>query len=126
MVDLPWRDVEGRGPDADEPEAEDHAEAVAVCSCQDGTLSVYEMEVVIDRPSRSKFEGKKIAHEEITDVGYSGGIAIGYIQVVQRGVTPATGGIISSPVGENTLHFGRGARERARAARDAILERAGG
>jgi len=125
MIDLPW----GRGGDESEPTADaesNHPDAVVVCAWQDGTLVVYGDRVVIERVSRSSFDDKTIPVDEITGVDYDEGITIGYLQVEQAGVPVDTGGLLSDPVNENTLHFGRGAREEARAARDAILERARG
>lgn len=125
MVRLPWRR------DGDEPAATAEVDAsrddaVAVCECQDGTLLVYEDRVVIERVKRSSFDDKTIPVEEITGVDYSAGITIGYLQVEQVGVPVDAGGLLSDPVNENTVHFGRGGREAATAARDAILERARG
>jgi len=119
-ITLPWRR------DADEnPGPESHADAVVSCEFQDGTLAVYENEVTIERVSRSKFADKTIPVAEITGVEYESGITVGYLQLEQTGVETDTGGLLSDPVDENTLHFGRGDRECATAARDAILERVG-
>jgi hypothetical protein len=120
MVRLPWRDG------SEENGSETHPDAVVVCECQDGTLAVYEEAVHVERVSRSKFGDKTIPVDEISGVDYSGGITIGYIQIEQTGVPVGAGGLFSDPVNENTLHFGRGDRECAREARDAILERARG
>jgi len=122
MVNLPWRSS-----DADDAEAADpHGDTIVVCDLQDGTLAVYPDRVVLERASRSKFADKTILHEEIIDVEYSGGITIGYVQIEQVGFDVDEGGMLSDPVNENTLHFGRSKRECVREARDAILERARG
>jgi len=121
VVDLPWRDT-----DDDEAEPSEHADAVVACEFQDGTMAVYEDEVVVDRPRRSKFVDTTIPAAEITGVDYSEGITVGYLQVEQAGVKVDRGGMFSDPINRNTVHFGRGQRECAREARDAILERAGG
>lgn len=95
------------------------------CSLQGGTLSVYEDRVVIDRSSASMHEDKTIPLEEVRDVEYSGGLLTGHVQIVQDGVEPASSGLLSHPVDENTLYFPRSKRSCARRARDAILERCG-
>jgi len=122
MVDLPWRDSE----EGNEVEPERHADAVVVCEFQDGTVAVYDEEVVIDRVPRSRFVDTTIPAPEITGVDYSEGITVGYLQIEQAGVEADRGGLFSDPVNRNTLHFGRGDRDCARTARDAILERARG
>jgi hypothetical protein len=124
MVDLPWggSDTEDGG----ESSVSDHPDAVVVCEFQDGTLAVYEDEVVITRVSRSKFGDKTIPADEITSVNYESGITVGYLQVRQSAVEPDLGGLLSDPVDENTLHFQRSGRDCATKARDAILERARG
>lgn len=120
MVRLPWRG------DADDTDAASHADAAVVCSFQDGTLAVYEDAAVIERASRSTFADKTIPLDEVVGVDYAEGITIGYLQIEQAGVEPDAGGLLSDPVNENTLHFGRGDRDCARDARDAILERVRG
>jgi hypothetical protein len=123
MVNLPWR----RSADEDEDEAvAEHEDALVVCEFQDGTLAVYEDRVVIERVSRSKFDDRTVPLEEVTGVDYAKGITIGYLQVQQVGLEATSGGLLSDPVDANTVHFGRGDRDCAEAARDAILERAGG
>ena len=91
------------------------------CAFQDGTLFVYGDHVYVERAGPSKFDDKSIPREEITDVRYSGGIVIGYLQIEQVGVDNDSGGLLSSPVDENTLHFGRGARSCAKEAREELL-----
>jgi len=136
MVDLswlPWRaaspeaagDADGDGTGT-AGETDDHTGAVVVCEFQDGTLAVYEDRVVIDRASRSRFDDRTVPTDEITGVVYEAGITVGYVQVEQAGVDLGSGGMLSDPVDRNTLHFGRGGRDCAREARDAILERATG
>jgi hypothetical protein len=120
MVDLPWgRDGEARGDGTDS--VDEHADATVVCEFQDGTIAVYEDRVVIERVGRSTFDGETIPATEIRGVDYSEGITIGYLQVEQTGVEVDAGGLLSDPVNENTVHFGRGNRECARTARDEIL-----
>jgi hypothetical protein len=99
---------------------------VVVCEFQDGTIAVYDDRVVIERVSRSKFDDRTIPLEEVTGVDYSKGITIGYLQVQQTGFDASSGGLLSDPVDENTVHFGRDGRDCASEARDAILERASG
>jgi hypothetical protein len=129
MIDLPWGG--DRGDDAGDTSIDaggeaDHAEAVVVCEFQDGTLAVYEDRVVVERPARSRFDDRTIPFDEISGVDFAGGITIGYIQLELVGVTPDTGGLLSDPVNERTLHFGWGDKECAKRARDAIVERARG
>lgn len=140
MVRLPWRrgsgeTTEGTREPEDAPEAEETGEPVAAddgpepvvsCDFQDGTLSVYEDRVRIERPGRSRFDDTSIPAGEITGVEFSAGLTIGYLQIEREGVAGDTGGLLSDPVDEHTVHFGRGDRACAREARDAILERAGG
>jgi len=124
MVDLP---LLGGSEDSsnEDPRSGIDVDPLVSCRCQDGTLFVYEDHVHINRTSFSKFADKSIGMEEIGDAEYSGGIVIGYIQIQQTGVEPHEGGRFSSPVDENTLHFGWRQRDCAQDARDAILERAG-
>jgi hypothetical protein len=126
MVDLPWRGAEDANddPTTDEPAA--HADAVVVCECQDGTLAVYEEEVVLERVARSKFDDVTVPMAEIAGVTYEAGITMGYLQVERVGAALDSGGLLSDPVDPYTLHFQRSGRESAREARDAILERATG
>jgi hypothetical protein len=107
--------------DADrDPHRED---PVVSCDLQNGSLSVYEDGVVIERSSNSMFEEKFLPMGEIWDVTYSGGFLSGHIQIKQDGVDHDEGGLFSHPVDENTLHFPRTKRSEAKAAHDAILER---
>ncbi|MFB6227941.1 MAG: hypothetical protein ABEH88_05055 [Halobacteriales archaeon] len=126
MVNLPWIGSNTDATDEGENEPAEHADAVAACEFQDGSVAVYDQEVVIERVSRSKFVDKTIPAEEISGIDYSEGITIGYVQIEQSGIEVDAGGLFSDPVNENTLHFGRGDRECARELRDAILERARG
>jgi len=125
MVDIPWLGSSA-GEATTEATGRTHDDAVVVCEFHDGTLAVYEDRVVIDRSSRSQFADKTIPVEDITGVDYAKGITIGYLQIEQVGVEPDTGGWLSDPVNENTLHFGRRSRECAREAQDEILARATG
>jgi hypothetical protein len=122
MVRLPWRRDSSDG--AEEPD--EHEDALVVCAFQDGTIAVYEDRVVIERVRRSRFDDVTIPLAEVRDVDYSEGITIGYLQVERVGVTPDEGGLLSDPVNERTVHFGRGDRKCAQRARDTILERATG
>ena len=142
MVRLPWQkedgdqdwesaeddgeDLDGEGGESADDAGKDSDEPLVSCDCQDGTISVHEDQVQIERTSRSKYDDKRIPMDRIAGVEYSTGIVIGYIQIEQTGVENSDGGVISSPVDENTLHFGHGVRDCAGEARDAILERAAG
>lgn len=117
MVRLPWRD------DGDDDIGED-SDALVECSFQDGSLFVYDDRVRIARPGRSRFDDKTVDMDRITDVRYDKGLTIGYLQIEEAGVEADSGGLLSDPIDENTVHFGRGGRECARSARDAITERA--
>lgn len=129
MVQWPWR----RGPDEagddapdDDEQVDTHADALVTCRFQDGTIAVHEDRVVIERTRRSRFEDTDFQFETVVDVDYDEGITVGYLQLRIEGIDPDSGGLLSDPVNERTVHFGRGNRDCARAARDAILERAGG
>jgi len=123
MARLPWR--AGSDDDGDDEEERTSREAdgepIVECAFQDGTLLVYEDRVVIERAGPSKFDDKTIPREDVTDVRYAKGIVIGYLQIEQAGFENASGGFLTSPVDENTLHFGRGARDCAQGARDELL-----
>jgi hypothetical protein len=130
MVDLPWRrtsDGTNEGDDRGERTSDaDHADAVVVCRFQDGTLAVYDDRVVVERASRSRFDDRTFSYDDVAGVDYDAGITIGYLQLELVGIDPDTGGLLSDPVNERTVHFGRGDRDCATTARDAILERARG
>jgi hypothetical protein len=134
---LPWRD-DGDGTDAgagagpsDGTDGTDGTDPVPVpggdpvvsCAFQDGTIAVYDEGVHVDRPWRSRFDDVWIPIDEVDGVDYATGILVGHLQVVRTGVDPATGGLLSDPVDENTVHFGRGGRDCASEARDAIRAR---
>lgn len=119
MVRLPWRRNSDGG--VEEPPGGLDVEPLLTCSFQDGTLHVYEDHVFIERAGPSRFAEKTIPRDEITDVAYAKGLAIGYLQVEQTGFENDSAGFLSSPVDENTLHFGRGARDCAERARDELL-----
>lgn len=110
---------------SDGPGETEGEEPIVSCTLQGGTLSVYEDRVVIDRSDASIHEDKTIPLDAVWDVEYSGGFMTGHVQIKQDDVEPASGGLLSHPVDENTLYFPRGKRSCARRARDAILERAG-
>jgi hypothetical protein len=133
MIDLPWRRTRNKSDEgsdraepADSTPDDDHDDAVVVCRFQDGTLAVYDDRVVVERVSRSRFDDREFSSDEIVGVDYDAGITIGYLQIELVGVDPDTGGLLSDPVNERTVHFGRGDRDCAARARDAILERARG
>jgi hypothetical protein len=115
MVDWPWSGSENEDP---------HADALVSCAFQDGTIAVHEDRVVIERTRRSRFDDREFPFEEVVGVDYDEGLTIGYLQVELVGVDPDRGSLFSDPVNERTVHFGRGNRDCAREARDAILERA--
>jgi hypothetical protein len=117
MVDLP-------GPFGDE-EPETATSPVAVeplvtSTFQDGTLYVLPDAVYIERGTRSRFDDLEIPIEDLEDVTYQKRLIISYIQLVERGVEPATGSRFSTPVDARTLHFGRGKLDCAERARDEI------
>lgn len=120
MVRFPWstdRDSDGGAPAVDRIEGD----TVVSCEFQDGTLVVSEEEIYIERRSRSKFTHKRIPLGQIRDVTYAERLFISYIQIEQDGFDHSEASLLSTPVDENTLHFGRGKRECARRATDAIL-----
>lgn len=133
MMRFPWGSREDDESDqaADEPggetdeDSQPHRDIEPVISCefQDGTLFVFDDQLFIERSKGSKFSDKWIALDQVRDVRYAKRFVISYIQIEQVGFDNSEGGIISSPVDENTLHLGHGKRECARRARDAILER---
>jgi hypothetical protein len=98
---------------------------IASCELQNGTLSVHEDGVVIERSSNSMFEDKFVPIGEVRDIEYSGGLLSGHIQIKQEGVEPDECGLFSHPIDENTLFFPRTKRSEAKRARDAIRERIG-
>lgn len=105
-----------------DPPAEEE-EPVVACTFQDGTLRVYRDRVVIERARRSKFDDRRIDLRDVEDVTYRKRLVISYIQIEQRGVETDDASLLSTPVDENTLHFGRGKRDCAKRARDEILSR---
>ena len=133
MIKLPWRGAGSSGDGADAGSTaggaaapDPHADAVVVCEFQDGTVAVYADRVEIERAARSRFDDRTIPTEEITGVDFSTGITIGYLQIEQTGVPVDAGGLLSDPVNPNTVHFSRGDRECAKAAREEILAHAQG
>ncbi|MFB6169048.1 MAG: hypothetical protein ABEJ43_09415 [Haloferacaceae archaeon] len=121
MVEWPWR----RGEDDGESGA-GHPDAVVVCAFQDGTIAVYEDRVAVERPGRSRFDDVTIPLASVVGVDYDEGLTVGYLQVEHADIDSDAGGLMSDPVNERTVHFGRGSRACARRARDAVLERATG
>jgi len=121
MVDLPWRGGSDEG-DESAPAVVDDADPIVICEFQDGTLHVFDDKIVIERTSRSKFPDKAIPLTEVRGVTYTKRLVISYIQIEQAGVENDTGSRLSTPVDENTLHFGRGKRSCAERARDTIQE----
>ena len=119
MVDLP-----GRTEPSDDEVTIDGDVAVT-CAFQDGSLYVGESALYIDRAGRSRFDDKRIDFAGVRDVTYERRLVISYLQIEQDGVEAAEGSLLSTPVDENTLHFGRGKRDCARRARDAIRDGAG-
>jgi hypothetical protein len=122
MVRVPWATdrEDGREPDAT---VENEGDQVVACEFQDGTLVVFEDELHIERTPRSKFSDKRIPTDQVRDVTYAKRLVISYIQIEQVGFDTSEESLFTSPVDENTLHFGRGKRECARRASEAILER---
>lgn len=119
MVLWPW----GRSESTDsDHELEKFDEAPdQVCEFQDGTLYIYESFVYIDRAEPSDFDHKTISREDIIDVTYKTGIIIGYLQIEQAGFENDSGGFLTAPIDENTLHFGGGDKACAESARDQLL-----
>lgn len=117
MVRWPWQD---RATDGVE---ETHPDAIVTCSFQDGSLSVFDDAIEIERPGRSRHDDKTIQLADVLDVHYEKGLTIGYLQIEERGVPPDSAGLLSDPVDENTLHFGRRQRDCAQRAREAIERR---
>lgn len=109
------------GGDTGDPPAD--AEPVVTCTFQDGTLHVSRDTVSIERANRSRFDDKRIDLRDVEDVTYRKRLVISYIQIEQRGFVTDDASLLSTPVDENTLHFGRGQRECAQRARDEILSR---
>jgi hypothetical protein len=118
-------DRPGRTSGSDEEADATEAESVVSCTFQDGTLYVYDGWLRIERPGRSKFSDKEIELADVRGVTYQKRLVISYLQIDQADVENDAGGLFSTPVDENTLHFGRGMRECARRARDAIRDGAG-
>lgn len=122
MVDLPIGDSDSD--DGDRPAGDTFDDdPLVTCECQDGTLRVFDEEVHIERASRSKFSDKQIPIADITEVPYEKRLVISYLQIEQPGVDTDEASRLSTPVDENTLHFGRGKRDCAKRARDTIYER---
>lgn len=112
-----------RGDSEDQTEYHLEVDPIVSCQFQDGQLFVYEDQLFIERPSKSKFPDKWIAIDQVTDVIYGGRLMIKYVQIQQTGVENNEGGTLSTPVDENTLHFGFGKRDCAKRAREEIFER---
>lgn len=129
MVRLPWRDGDDDESSQQEESEKDGSDyhvdldPIVTCSFQDGTLYVYEDQLFLERSERSKFEDKWIALDQIRTVTYAKRLVISYLQIDQVDFENSDSGLISSPVDENTFHFGYGERDCAKRARDEILER---
>jgi hypothetical protein len=120
MVDLP-----GRNGGSDGATDTTDEESLVSCTFQDGTLYVYDEWLRIERPGRSKFSDRDVELADVRGVNYEKRLVISYLQVDEAGVENEEGGLFSTPVDENTLHFGRGMGGCARRARDAIRDGAG-
>ena len=116
MVDIPGL---SDGPDATN-DAATGEESLVSCAFQDGTLHVYDERIRIERLDRSKFSTKDIEVGDVRGVTYEKRLVINYLQIEQAGVENGESGLLSTPVDENTLHFGRGKRGCAKRARDVI------
>ncbi|SNR52151.1 hypothetical protein [Halorubrum vacuolatum] len=101
-------------------------ESIVECQFQNGSISVYDTYLTIERAKGSNYENKRIEMNEIYDVTHTSGIITGHIQIHQHGVEPDAGGFFTHPVDENTLYFQRAKRSCAEQARDAIIERMAG
>lgn len=122
MVGFPWHNgqQEDRETHPDDPIDGD---PILSCEFQDGTLIVYEDYLYIERASRSKFSDKRIAMDQVLGITYSKRIIINYLQIEQADFDLSEESFLTTPVDENTLHFGSSQRECARRAKDAVLER---
>ena len=120
MVDLP-----GRNGGSDGATDTTDKESLVSCTFQDGTLYVYDEWLRIERPGRSKFSDRDVELADVRGVTYEKRLVISYLQVDEAGVENEEGGLFSTPVDENTFHFGRGMRGCARRASDAIRDGAG-
>lgn len=126
---LPWRGGDQDDSRSDDATGDDQdayhrdLEPVISCQFQDGELFVFEDQLFIERPRSSKFSDKWIALNQVNDVIYAKRFVISYIQIDQVDFETDEGGFLSTPVDENTLHFGFGKRDCASRARDKILER---
>ena len=118
MVDIPGL---SDGPDATD-DAATGEDALVSCAFQDGTLYVSSERVRIERSGRSKFATKDVRVGDVRGVAYEKRLVISYLQIEEAGVESDAGGLLSTPVDENTLHFGRGKRDCAKRARDAIRD----
>lgn len=116
---LPWRDSQSahQQPDRDDTMADD---PLVACDFQDGVLAVYDDGIHINRKPPSKFDDKWIPHTEIRSVHYEKRIVISYLQIQQEGFENDTASMLNTPVDANTLHLGRGKRECAKDAKEAI------
>lgn len=103
----------------------DEAEPIVSCKFQDGTLYVYQDMIHIERRKGSRFTDKWIALTEIHEVTVRKRLFINFLQLEQAGFETGSGGFITTPVDENTLHFGRGKRDCAERAADEIRKRVG-
>ena len=117
-------DLQGRTEPSDD-EVPIDGDVTVTCAFQDGSLYVGESALYIDRAARSRFDDKRIDFAGIREVTYEQRLVISYLQIEQDDVEAADGSLLSTPVDENTLHFGRGKRDCARRARDAIRDGAG-
>ncbi|PSP29075.1 hypothetical protein BRC65_00935 [Halobacteriales archaeon QH_2_65_14] len=120
MVKLPWQNGEESEQTESPVDSDVEVDPLVQCTFQDGTLVVGEDLVYIQRPSRSKFEDKRIEMEQVESVTYVERLVISYIQIGQVGFETSDPSFLTTPVDENTLHFGRGKRDCAKRARDAI------
>lgn len=127
MVRFPWSDENEAEPGNGREEPSDprpEADPIVSCTFQDGALFVYEDRLYIDRPGSSKFPGKWITLDQVRGVTVDRRLLVSYIQIQQLDFENSESGIATTPVDENTLHFGGGKRDCASRARDAIVERA--
>lgn len=124
---FPWSADTGGEPEADPTDPSVNppdADPIVACPFQDGSVFVYEDRVYIDRPSNSQFDGKWITLSQVRDVVLEKKLTIHYLQIQQQHFEHGQAGLLSPPVGENTVHFGGGKRGCADRARVAILDHA--
>lgn len=101
---------------------ETNDDPILTCTFQNGSLSVYDTHLEIDRVRRSNYDDKLIEMDDVIGVKFHPGILTGHLQIEEHGVEPDHGGRITHPVDENTLYVPRSKRQCAKRAREMIRE----